>query len=398
MEDNTTTTLNNLLSHGVIREEMRKMLQAELNKLLQTELSAFLGYEKGDASGHGSGNNRNGDYHRRLKTTFGELDIAVPRDRNGEFVQHTIPRYERSAGDIVEVITELFCYGNTVRDITDIILKIYGDYYSPTTISNIVKSLDTQARMFHSKRFTDNYPFIFMDATYLNLRRDSVGKEALHVILGIAADGRKEVLDARLFPTESVSNYESMLQNLAERGLSGVLLGVSDGLKGMEDMLRRVFPMAEHQSCWVHLARNVMRNVRQKDRNTIMENLKTVYTKDSEAEARRALDTFLKQTERTYPRLRTMFEGKTNLFSFYHYPACIRKTIYTTNLIESNNKYLKRKTKSKEQFPNEAALDRFVSIRYQAYNKKMSNFVHQGFRQAEYELNQLIEERYGLKQ
>lgn len=396
MDNNNTNSLTRLLTNGSIRDEVRSMLQAEINRMLQTELAAFLGYEKGDALGRGTDNSRNGDYRRKIKTTFGELDVTAPRDRNGEFVQHTVPRYKRSADDIVEVITELFCHGNTTRDIVDIIQKLYGDYYSPATISNITKALDDQVTAFHSKPFTENYPFIFMDATYLNLRRDSVGKEALHVVLGITVDGRKEVLDACLFPTESAANYEAMLINLKERGLTGVLLAVSDGLTGMEDMVRRVFPKAEHQSCWVHLARNAMRQVRQKDRPGIMTALKAVYNQSSEDEAKCALDTFLTQTKHAYPKLVHLFEGKTNLFSFYHYPAAIRKTIYTTNLIESNNKFLKRKTNPKEQFPNEAALDRFVSTRYQAYNKKMSDFVHQGFRQAEYGLTKLIEEYYGI--
>lgn len=398
MEDNTTSLLNNLLTSGTVHEEMRKMLQEEINQILQTELSAFLGYEKGDSFGRGSGNSRNGEYYRKLKTTFGELDVAVPRDRNGEFAQHTVPRYNRSADDIVAVITELFCHGNTARDITDIILRLYGSYYSPATISNIAKSLDAQVEAFHTRQFTAKYPFIFMDATYLNLRRDSVGKEALHVILGIAADGKKEVLDATLFPTESASNYEAMLKNLAERGLTGVLLAVSDGLSDMEDMVKRVFPEAEHQSCWVHISRNVAHMIRQKDRAVILGDLKQVYTSKTESDARKALEDFLERHKRYYPRLEQYFTNRTNLFSFYHYPESIRKTIYTTNLIESNNKYLKRKTNPKEQFPNEAALDRFVSMRYQAYNKKMSDFVHQGFRIAEYELNELIEERYEIKE
>ena len=129
-----------------------------------------------------------------------------------------------------------------------------------------------------------------MDTTYLNLRRDSVGKEALHVIMGITPDGHKEILDFALFPTESAVNYESMLENLKERGLTGVLLGISDGLQGMEDMIKRVFPAADHQSCWVHLQRNIMRLVRQRDREAIAGELKAVYTAGNIKEAKSQLE------------------------------------------------------------------------------------------------------------
>lgn len=392
MDNDTTDLLNTLVGTGTLREEVRRMLQEEVQNALQAELTAFLGYEKNDSSGWGSGNSRNGEYGRKISTSFGDLELTVPRDRNGDFVQHAIPRYSRHAEDITEIIIELYTHGVTTRDTTDAIQKLYGGYYSPSTVSDIVKSLEKRAKLFHSRKFTEVYPFIFMNATYLNLRRDSVGKEALHVVMGITPDGHKEVLDFALFPTESATNYESLLMGLKERG--GVLLGISDGLNGMEDMLRRIFPAAEHQSCWVHIQRNIIRLVRQKDREAISADLRLVYTTDSEGGAKKALKNFCEHYQRTYPKLTTFFSNKTNLFSFYHYPKSIRKTIYTTNLIESNNKSLKRKTKPKEQFPNEASLDRFVAIRYFEYNDKMSLTTHTGFKAAECELVEMVEFKY----
>lgn len=395
MRNNNTDLLNTLVGTGTLREEVRTMLQEELRVALQAELTAVLGYERGDPLGWGTGNSRNGEYHRKIDTEFGQLDIAVPRDRNGEFIQHTLPRYDRRARDITDIIIELYTRGMSDREIAGLIDKLYGSHYSPSTISDITKALGKRAEAFHSRSFISPYPFIFMDATYINLRRDSVSKEALHVILGITPDGRKEILDFALFPTESASNYESMLMSLKERGLTGVLLGISDGLAGMEDMIKRVFPSAEHQSCWVHLQRNVMRFVRQKDRTEIANELKVVYTAGSAEEAEKLLEKFISKYEHTYPKLRSFFTGKTNLFNFYKYPRSIWKTIYTTNLIESNNKNLKRKTKPKEQFPNEASLDRFVAIVYSRYNDKMDEQTHIGFKMAEYDLLNMIEQRYG---
>lgn len=394
MTNNNTDLLNTLVGTGSLQEEVRLMLQRELRAALQAELTAVLGYEKGDPIGWGTGNSRNGEYSRKIDTKFGRLDIAVPRDRNGEFKQHTLPRYDRRAKDITDIIIELYSRGMSDREIADFTKQIYGNYYSPSTISDITKALSKRAEAFHSRQFMSPYPFIFMDATYLNLRRDSVGKEALHVIMGITPDGHKEILDFALFPTESAANYESMLMDLKERGLTGVLLGISDGLSGMEDMVKRVFPRADHQSCWVHLQRNIMRLVRQKDRETIASELKIVYTASNAEEAQIQLEKFVKHNEHNYPKIRTFFSGKTNLFNYYNFPRPIWKTIYTTNLIESNNKNLKRRTKPKEQFPNEASLDRFVAIIYSRYNDKMSEQTHFGFRMAEYDLRSMIEQRY----
>ena len=281
------------------------------------------------------------------------------------------------------------------REIADFTKRIYGNYYSASTISDITKALSKRAEIFHNQKFTFPYPFIFLDATYLNLRRDSVSKEALHVIMDITPDGHKKILDFALFPTESAANYESMPMNLKERGLTGVLLGVSDGLSGMESMVKRIFPEAEHQSCWVHLQRNIMRLVRQKDRELIANELKNVYTAGSTEEAKLLLEKFIKNNEHNYPKIRAFFSGKNNLFNFYNFPHSIWKTIYTTNLIENNNKNLKRRTKSKEQFPNEASLDRFVAIIYSRYNDKMSEQTHFGFKAAEYDLLNMIEQKYG---
>lgn len=394
MSNNITDSLNTLIGTGALREEMRKMLQDEIQNLLHDELSSFLGYEKGDVSGWGSGNNRNGKYPRKISTMYGDLELEIPRDRNGAFTQHTVPRYSRQTEDLTEIILELYAKGLTDRDLTSTMEQLYGKYYSPATISNITKSFNERARLFHNRSFTDYYPFIFMDATYLNLRRDSVGKEALHVILGITPDGHKEILDFALFPTESAANYESMLQGLKERGLNGVLLGISDGLTGMEDMIRRVFEKAEHQSCWVHIQRNIMRLVRERDRARIASELKAVYTASNIEDATKLLEDLCERNQKMYPKLGVFFSGKTNLFNFYHYPKAIWRTIYTTNIIESNNKSLKRKTKAKEQFPNEDALNRFVAVRYSIYNDKMSSFTHYGFKTAEYDLREMISLKY----
>lgn len=234
---------------------------------------------------------------------------------------------------------------------------------------------------------------IFMDATYLNVRRDSVAKEPLHVLLGITPEGTKEVLDYALYPTESALNYEEMLTSIKGRGVKQVLLTASDGLEGMRDAVKRQFPEAEHQQCWVHLSRTVARNIRQKDRKEVLNDLKPVYRAKSEAEARTALDAFLEKHTGHYPKLEKIFKrAEASLFVFYRFPKAIRSSLYTTNIIERSNKGLKHKTKAKEQFPNEASLERFVCVFYSELNLSYADRVHKGFAQASAEVLQMFED------
>ena len=265
-----------LLNNESLDEFFRSHLETAINDLLKNELTAFLGYEKHSAEGYNTGNSRNGYYERDLDTKYGKLHISVPRDRNGIFNQKLIPDYARRTDDLETTIITLYKKGITTREITDLIEKLYGHYYSPATVSNITKAVESQVKEFHTRQLSDKYVAIFMDATYLNVRRDSVAKEPLHVLLGITPDGTREVLDYALYPTESAVNYEEMLQNIKSRGVKQVLLFASDGLEGMRDAVKRQFPDADHQQCWVHLSRTVCRYIRNKDRKEVLGDLKRV--------------------------------------------------------------------------------------------------------------------------
>ena len=231
----------------------------------------------------------------------------------------------------------------------------------------------------------------FCDATYIHLRRDVVAAETLHVILGIDETGQKEVLDYGIFPTESAENYRSMLESLKQRGLEQILLVVSDGLNGMQKMLQEVLPRTEYQSCWIHLIRNVQRIVRVSDRKDILTALKRVYGQKTEEDAKMMLSAFLDTFSYRYPKLAKLFEDKGNLFTFLKFPSSIQKSIYSTNLIERCNKMIKKQIRKKEQFPNEASLDRFVYTIYNKYNAESGGKKHSGFAIAEPELAEWFE-------
>ena len=394
MSDLNTELMKTLLEKESVDEFFRNMLEEAINELLKAELGAFLGYDKYNSSGWGSGDSRNGTYDREFDTKYGKLHLKIPRDREGGFKQQLIPKYERRSDDLETAIIHLYKKGITTREISDLIEKMYGQHYCAATVSNITQMVGEQVKAFHEKAVKARMAVIFCDATWLNVRRDSVDKEALHVILGITPDGYKEILDYALYPSESASNYEQMLQNLKERGLSEVLLFVSDGLQGMADALKRQFPKADHQNCWVHLDRNVSHLIRKKDRETILDELKKVYTAETKEDAEKELQEFIKRNSRNYPKLAGVFRNRSSLFSFFTYPEEIRRSIYTTNLIESNNKALKKRMKVKEQFPDEDAADRFFCTHYAEYNRKHGLRRHKGFVQAEPDLLDLMDQRY----
>lgn len=390
MANISTNLMSALLKNESIDEVFRSELENAVNELLSTELTEFLNYDKYDYSGRNSGDSRNGFYNRTYQSRFGTLNLKIPRDRTGQFKQQTVPPYQRSSDELETTVIQLYKKGITTREISDLIEKMYGHYYTPQTVSNITKAVQEQVTKFHTRPISDRYVAIFCDATYLNVRRDSVAKEALHVVYGITADGMKEVLDYALYPTESADNYRDLLTSLKARGIEQVLLFVTDGLKGIRDVCLELFPGARHQACWTHLCRNVMKNVRSKDKAAVMNDLKTVYNAKSEGEAKNALYDFMTKYHGIYARAVAVLEDLTSLFTFYEFPAEIRRSIYTTNLIENLNKNLKRGTKRKEQFPNEESLERYVCSFYCDYNQHMDHRAHKGFKECCSELEAMF--------
>jgi len=396
MSNISTELMQTLLKKESVEEFFRAHLERAVNEILKAELSAFLGYEKYSADGIGSGNSRNGFYMRSYDTEYGTLNILVPRDRNGQFKQQLLPSCDRRTDDLETAIIKLYSKGITTREIADIIEHMYGHNYSPATVSNLARSMDNFVKEFHERRLEERYVVLYMDATYLSLRRDTVAKEALHVIMGITPEGSKEILDYAIYPTESSENYREMIKNIKKRGVRQVLMVASDGLGGMRDVVAEEFPKAVHQQCWVHLARDVARKVRPKDRKEILEALKAVYRADNAEQTEAELEAFLEKYAKKYPSLRKMFErAEGSLFSFYGMPEGIRKSVYTTNLIERSNKELKRKTKAKEQFPNEASLERFIASCYGEQNRRFSSHAQPGFKESYVRLMEIFDEKYG---
>ncbi len=391
MNQFTTDIVNALVKKQDITEVFRSHLEKAVNTLLTTELTAFLDYEKYDRIGFNSGNSRNGSYGRTLHTEYGDLNIQIPRDRNGEFKQQTVAPYKRSNDTLESFVIHMFQKGVTTSEIAGLIEKMYGHHYTPQTISNMTKTMTEQVEAFNKRTLSARYVCVYLDATFIPVRRETVSKEAVYLAVGISEDGTKEVLAYTIAPTESAFNWQELLVDLKERGVEKVLLFISDGLKGMADAIFSVFPKSQYQTCLVHVARNLSHKVRVEDRSEVCDDFKTVYRADSQEGGQEALDAFCEKWQKAYPKLTKSLAENPYLLTFYRFPQSIWRSIYSTNLIESFNKQIKKYTKRKEQFPNEEALERFLVSQFEDYNHRFATRCHIGFDKARAELAAMFE-------
>ncbi|WHI60799.1 IS256 family transposase [Mammaliicoccus lentus] len=391
MNQFTTDIVNALVKKQDITEVFRSHLEKAVNTLLTTELTAFLDYEKYDRIGFNSGNSRNGSYGRTLHTEYGDLNIQIPRDRNGEFKQQTVAPYKRSNDTLESFVIHMFQKGVTTSEIAGLIEKMYGHHYTPQTISNMTKTMTEQVEAFNKRTLSARYVCVYLDATFIPVRRETVSKEAVYLAVGISEDGTKEVLAYTIAPTESAFNWQELLVDLKERGVEKVLLFISDGLKGIADAIFSVFPKSQYQTCLVHVARNLSHKVRVEDQSEVCDDFKTVYRADSQEGGQEALDAFCEKWQKAYPKLTKSLAENPYLLTFYRFPQSIWRSIYSTNLIESFNKQIKKYTKRKEQFPNEEALERFLVSQFEDYNHRFATRCHIGFDKARAELAAMFE-------
>lgn len=388
----TSDIMQALVKKEDITEVFRLHLEAAVNTLLKTELTAFLDYEKYDRIGFNSGNSRNGAYSRTLHTEYGDLEVTIPRDRNGEFKQQTVAPYKRSNDTLESFVIHMFQKGVTMSEISDLLEKMYGHHYTPQTISNMTKAMSEQVEAFKTRTLDSRYVCVYIDATYIALKRDTVSKEAVYIAVGIREDGSKEVLTYTIAPTESAFVWKELLEDIKSRGTEEILLFISDGLKGITDRIFEVFPDAQYQSCCVHLSRNIAHKVRVTDRLEICEDFKSVYRSENREMGEKALEDFVKKWKSAYPKVTKSLLENPYIFTFYSFPKSIWRSIYSTNLIESFNKQIKKYSKRKEQFPNEESLERFLVSQFDIYNQKFSTRCHLGFDQARAELAAMFKE------
>lgn len=383
MTDFNRECLNALFDKEKFDKFMRTQLEEGLNLLLESELTAFLGYNPYDRNGWNSGNSRNGSYFRQIKTQFGPIKVQVPRDRNGEFHQQTLPAYGQHTDALESTVIQLYSHGVTTREISELIEKMYGSYYSAGTVSNISKQVASQVESYHQRRLSDKFFCVYLDATYIPLRRDTYQREAVYIAVGIKPNGNKEIIDYRIAPVENLEVWSEMIADFKERGLEQVELFLSDGFVGIKDMLKQYYPRSKFQRCLIHIMRNISQKVRVTDRAEILNAFKQVHKQTNQKEAETVLHAFYEAYGSKYSRMiKDLRKLEEDMLVFYQYPKQIRPSIYSTNMIESINRMIKRKTNPKSEFPpSEESLDNFLGSQVIDYNDRNANRVHKGFGQ-----------------
>jgi len=353
-----------------ILDEFKGLLKEALQTASEEELTAHLGYDKYQSSDNT--NYRNGHSKKRVKSKYGEIDVAIPRDREGTFEPQLVKKRERLLNGSEDLILSLYTKGMSVRDIQHHLDDLYGYELSEQTISNITSTIIEKAKEWQNRSLEAIYPIIFMDATVLKIRVDRVVKNiAAYIMLGITLDGKKEIIGIWIGENETSKYWLTLLNELKNRGVEDVLIFAIDGLNGFNQAIQAVYPKAEIQRCIVHQIRSSLRYVSWKDRKAVANDLKAIYTAPTEEDGELALTEFNDIWGKKYPHIALSWQSNWNeLATFYKYPEAIKKLIYTTNPIESLNSNIKRKTKSKGSFPTVDSAFKFLYLATQEVQRK----------------------------
>lgn len=333
---------------------LRDVTKEVVEALYDGELTDHLGHEKNQKSENG--NIRNGFTQKSVRTKSGEVELDVPRDRDGTFEPQIVKKRQRDITGIEDKVISMFGLGMSTRDIQSHIDEIYGHTLSPETISTITDSVLERAKEWQSRPLQPVYPIIFLDALVIKLKQERVVKNAvLYGIIGINLDGHKECLGLYLSKEPESSRYWLPVMNeIKNRGIQDVLIFSVDNLTGISEAIESAFPHAEIQKCVVHQIRNSLKHVPWKERKTVAADLRNVYTAGTEESALLNLEDFETRWDKKYPHIsKSWRKNWTELSTFFKYSQELRTLIYTTNPIESFNRSLRKVSKNRPVFQTE---------------------------------------------
>lgn len=342
-----------------VQELFKEMVGTVLENGLEGELDEELGYSKYDYRNKETDNSRNGYSEKTLKTSLGDLELAVPRDRKGEFEPQIVKKNQTTlSGDIEEKILSMYTKGMTTGDIEAHIREIYGLEVSDTTISRVTDKILPVVKEWQMRPLEETYAVVFMDAVHFHVRSEGqIVKKAVYVAIGVKMDGVRDVLGMWVGENESAKFWLGILNGLKNRGVTDILIACVDGLMGFTNAIEAVFPKTEIQQCVIHQIRNSTKFVSYKDIKALIADLKKVYAAVDEQTALYQLDTFDEKWGGKYPKIALSWRANwANLSTYFKYPQEVRTLIYTTNAIENFNRQLRKVTKSKSVFPTDDSL------------------------------------------
>ena len=363
---------NNLKSAEDVQSAVRDLFASTMQEILEAELETELGYAKHDAKNKATENSRNGHSRKTLMSEYGEVELAIPRDRQGEFEPEIVKKHQTKTTGVEEQVIALYARGVSTRDIQSHLQHLYGVEVFPTLISNITDKLLPLIKEWQNRPLQTVYAAVFLDAIHYKVKQEGrVVNKASYMVIGIDLEGCKDVLGMWVGENESSKFWLTVLNELKGRGVEDILIVSVDNLTGFSEAISACYPKTDIQKCVVHQIRNSLKFVSYKDYKAVTAALKPVYKASTEEAARAELDRFEEAWGAKYPMvIRSWRNNWDELSTFFCYPTEMRKLIYTTNMIESYHRQLRKVTKGKSIFPTDESLLKMLYLATMEVTKK----------------------------
>jgi len=351
---------------------IRRLIGGMIEEILEQEMEEHLGYTKHAPEGRYSGNSRNGKSSKTLQSSHGPISIDVPRDRNSDFAPQVVKKRQTYINAFDDKIISMYARGMSTRDIQAHVEEIYGADISPTMVSNITDKVLEVAKEWQSRPLSKIYPIVYFDAIHYKVRQGGkVITKACYTCLGINMEGKKEMLGLWLGESEGAKFWLRVFTELKNRGVHDIFISCIDGLKGLPDAIKAVFPKASIQLCVIHMIRNSMKYVSHKSAKLFMTDLKSVYRATTLDEAENNLYKLQERWEEKYPlAVKPWVNHWENIKTFFDFHGDIRRIIYTTNAVESLHRQFRKVTKNRAAFPNDESLIKLLFLSIEGASKK----------------------------
>lgn len=353
----------NFKSASDIQDALKELMKDFIQETLEAELDSELGYEKYDKNINND-NSRNGYSKKKVKSSFGEIELDIPRDRNSEFEPKIVPKYSRDISNLEEKVISMYGLGMTTRDINKHIQEIYGVEVSSEMVSKITDKIIPLIEEWKARPLEEVYYFTFLDAIHFSVKEDkSIVKKAAYIVLGVNSEGKKDILGIYIGANESAKFWLMVLNDLKSRGVKDILIASVDGLTGFSEAIHSVFPLTDIQRCIIHQIRYTLTYVSYKDKKEFSKDLKKIYTSPTEEAGYCALQELKEIWDKKYPYALKSWENNwSELRTFFKFSPEIRRIMYTTNVIENLNRIFRKSTKTRSSFPTDMALMKILYL------------------------------------
>ena len=360
---------------------VQRLIKDVLENILEVEMGEHLGRDKYDRQtdiDQDDRNYRNGYSKKTLRSSFGDVDLDVPRDRKAEFEPQIIKKYETVCNELDKKIISLYAKGMSTRDIQAEVEDLYGITLSPSMISKITDKVIATATEWQNRMLDEIYPIVYLDAMYFKVRSNGkIVNKAVYICLGYTLEGYKDILGIWVDEAEGAKFWLSICNDLKNRGVKKILIACMDGLKGLPQAIKTVFPTVDIQTCIVHQIRNSIKYIASKDKKAFMKDLKEVYKATTEELALAQLDNLREKWGSNYGMvIDSWYNNWNNLDTFFKFSPQIRKLIYTTNVLEGFNRQVRKFTKVRTIFPTDESLNKCVYLATMEIMEKWTQPIH----------------------